>query len=78
LGLAEWSGGVKGQWGEDVVMKYALVSAYTQDGLVMKVMANLKEGWQLQGGVSVCPVEHAEYSPGTLVYSQAMIFVLGG
>jgi hypothetical protein len=78
LGLPEWSGGVEGQWGEDVVMKYALLSAYTQDGLVIKVMANLKDGWQLQGGVSVCPIEYAEHRPGTLMYSEAMIFVLGG
>jgi hypothetical protein len=78
FGLPERPGGVDGQGGDDMVMKYTLVSAYTQDGLVMKVTANLKEGWQLQGGVSVCPIEHAEHRPGTLMYSQAMIFVLGG
>ena len=53
-------------------MRYAIVSANSMDGLVTQVMARLQEGWQLQGGVSVCPIDDAGYPRGTLMYSQAM------
>jgi hypothetical protein len=57
-------------------MTYIVISANSQGGLVMDVAAKVEEGWQLQGGVSVCPIDDASYPRGTLVYSQAMILNL--
>jgi hypothetical protein len=53
-------------------MKYTLLSAPSQKDLETQVMASLKQGWKLQGGVSVSPMERDEYTPGTLLFTQAM------
>lgn len=53
-------------------MHYTVISDYNHDQLDKRVTERLKEGWQLQGGVSVCPIDDPEYKRGTLLYSQAM------
>jgi hypothetical protein len=59
-------------------MRYKLLCDNSADGLVSQVALHLTEGWQLQGGVSVSPIDDARYSRGTLLYSQAMTLALGG
>jgi hypothetical protein len=59
-------------------MRYIVVCENSPDGLVSQVANRLNEGWQLQGGVSVSPIDDAEYSRGTLLYSQAMTLLAAG
>jgi len=47
-------------------------------GLVSQIANRLNEGWQLQGGVSVSPIDDAKYARGTLLYSQAMTLPSAG
>lgn len=53
-------------------MKYVVLCAPSESGLETQVVANFKQGWKLQGGVSVSPMERDDYRPGTLLFSQAM------
>ena len=53
-------------------MRYIILYDYSPDGLVGQVGDRLNDGWQLQGGVSVSPIDDAKYARGTLLYSQAM------
>jgi hypothetical protein len=53
-------------------MRYIVLCDNSPDGLVTQVGDRLNEGWQLQGGVSVSPIDDAKYPRGTLLYSQAM------
>ena len=53
-------------------MRYTVLCDNSPDGLVSQVAIRLNEGWQLQGGVSVRPIDDAKYPRGTLLYSQAM------
>ena len=54
-------------------MRYQLVWDNSPQGLATLVMGLLNQGWQLQGGVSVCALDDARYSRGTLLYAQAMV-----
>jgi hypothetical protein len=54
-------------------MRYTVVFDNSRSGLISQVTQYLEQGWGLQGGVSVCPIDDAEYPRGTLEYSQAMI-----
>ena len=54
-------------------MKYVVLCAPDEGDLETQVMNNLKQGWKLQGGVSVSPMERDDYRPGTLLFSQAMV-----
>ena len=58
-------------------MQYILLCDNSRDGLVSQVADRLNEGWQLQGGVSVSPIDDTKYPRGTLLYSQAMILAVG-
>jgi hypothetical protein len=51
-------------------MKYTVIFDNSREGLINQVAQYLGEGWGLQGGVSACPIDDAEYPRGTLVYSQ--------
>ena len=53
-------------------MRYIVLCDNGPDELVSQVVDRLNSGWQLQGGVSVSPVDDARYPRGTLLYSQAM------
>jgi hypothetical protein len=53
-------------------MRYIVLCDNSPDGLVSQVADHLNEGWQLQGGVSVSPIDDAKYQRGTLLYSQAV------
>jgi hypothetical protein len=55
-----------------------IISDNSPDGLVSQVADHLNNGWQLQGGVSVSPIDDAKYPRGTLLYSQAMTLVSAG
>jgi len=55
---------------------YVIICANSQGDLITQVAAKVEEGWELQGGVSVCPIDDASYPRGTRVYSQAMVFTL--
>jgi hypothetical protein len=54
-------------------MKYTVIFDHSREGLIQQVAQYLAQGWKVQGGVSVCPIDHAEYVRGTLEYSQAMV-----
>ena len=58
-------------------MKYTVIFDHSREGLIQQVAQHLAEGWVLQGGVSVCPVDHVNYVRGTLEYSQAMVLGQG-
>jgi hypothetical protein len=53
-------------------MSYIILRDCDPDGLVGQIAERLKENWQLQGGVSVSPIDDAHHPRGTLMYSQAM------
>lgn len=53
-------------------MKYALLCDPSSSGLETQVITNLKQGWKLLGGVTVSPMERDDYTPGTLLFCQAM------
>ena len=59
-------------------MRYIILYDDSPDGLVGQVGDRLSDGWQLQGGVSVSPIDDAKYPRGTLLYSQAMTLALAG
>lgn len=59
-------------------MRYIVLCDNSTDGLVSQVADHLSGGWQLQGGVSVSPIDDAKYPRGTLLYSQAMTLVSAG
>lgn len=49
-------------------MQYIILESWSAAGLEANVTLHLREGWSLQGGVSIA------YSPGgSLMYAQAMI-----
>jgi hypothetical protein len=57
-------------------MRYIILYDCSPDGLVGQVGDRLNEGWRLQGGVSVSPIDDAHHPRGTLLYSQAMTLAL--
>jgi hypothetical protein len=54
-------------------MRYTVIFDNSRQGLINQVAQFLAQGWALQGGVSVCALDDAEYPRGTLEYSQAMV-----
>jgi hypothetical protein len=58
-------------------MRYIVLCDNSPDGLASQVAGYLNRGWQLQGGVSVSPIDDARYARGTLLYSQAMTLAAG-
>ena len=55
-------------------MKYTVIFEHSREGLIHQVGLFLAQGWTLQGGISVCPIDNANHPRGTLEYSQAMVF----
>jgi hypothetical protein len=53
-------------------VRYIVLCDNSTDGLVRQVADHLSRGWQLQGGVSVSPIDDARYPRRTLPYTQAM------
>ena len=55
-------------------MKYQLAVACTPTALADHIMPWLQQSCQLQGGISVAPIDNPHFTRRTLIYAQALTF----
>lgn len=54
------------------ITQYSVLHETDSESLEIAVVKQLREGWKLQGGVSIALIEAPPLPHGTLVYAQAM------